>query len=82
MLEDLDHLADRIRQLTDLLDSAQAERYALGRQLAQVQAENQRLRALLALARDRVDSVLARLPDPDAPPPSLSQPEPGSHGTA
>lgn len=82
MLEDLDQLADRIRQLTDLLDSAQAERYALGRQLSQAQAENQRLRALLALARDRVDGVLARLPDPDAPLNALSQPEPGSHGTA
>lgn len=82
MLEDLDHLADRIRQLTELLDSIQADRYALGRQLAQSQAENQRLRALLALARDRVDSVLTRLPDPDAQPSSLSSTEPGSHGTA
>ncbi|MCK9510073.1 MAG: hypothetical protein M0R28_02440 [Pigmentiphaga sp.] len=81
MLEDLDLLSDRIRQLTQLLDGAHAEHQALAQRLEHAQADNQRLRALLAMARDRVDNVLTRLPDPDAPPPSQTAAEAG-HGTA
>lgn len=66
MLEDLDHLANRIQQLVQLAQSAQADQQHLAQRLAQSEAENRRLRGLLAAARDRVDDVLSRLPDPDA----------------
>nr|MBF0684956.1 hypothetical protein [Pseudomonas sp.] len=45
---------------------ADAQQQALAERLERAEAENRQLRSMLASARDRVDSVLARLPDPDA----------------
>lgn len=99
MLEDLDQLAARVRQLARYAESARAEltlltqrskvelgvlqetsrsqlkalaetarreKAELAERLAQSEAENRHLRSLLATARERVDDVLSRLPDPDA----------------
>ncbi len=90
MLQDLDQLATRLERLAEHLDTLDAQRNDLARRLARAEAENQRLRALLALARDRVDQVLNRLPNPDPTPeadtpniaPSSQPPVEPDHGTA
>jgi len=81
MLEDLDNLATRVQQLVQLAETARAEKLAIAERLARTEAENRRLRGMLATARDRVDSVLARIPDPDAVG-RHEEPEQISHGTA
>src|SRR5690606_24096047 len=43
-----------------------AQQRTLAERLERAEAENRQLRSMLSSARDRVDSVLARLPDPDA----------------
>jgi len=82
MLEDLDQLAARVQQLVQFAGSARAESHALTQRLAQAEAENRRLRAMLAAARDRVDGVLARIPDPDAARNENLEPEQTADGTA
>ncbi|GAA5236738.1 hypothetical protein FOZ76_12950 [Verticiella sediminum] len=99
MLEDLDHLAVRVRQLAKyaestkaelarltqrsqaeqaalsesyrsqlaaLTETSQREKAALSERLAVSEAENRHLRSLLVAARERVEDVLSRIPDPDA----------------
>ncbi|MDX3906552.1 MAG: hypothetical protein QHC78_12770 [Pigmentiphaga sp.] len=62
MLEDLDLLASRIRQLTELTQSLRDENAALGKSLAQRDSHIRMLRETLAAAQTRVEGVLARLP--------------------
>ncbi len=82
MLEDLDHLATRLKDLVQFTDSLRAQNNALAQKLALTEAENQRLRAMLEAARDRVDDVLARIPDPDAVGAETDQSESSANGTA
>lgn len=67
MLEDLDLLASRIRQLTELTQSLREENAALGKSLAQRDSHIRVLREALAAAQARVEGVLARLPDGEEP---------------
>jgi len=67
MLEDLDLLASRIRQLTELTQSLREENAALGKSLAQRDSHIRVLRETLAAAQARVEGVLARLPGGDEP---------------
>jgi hypothetical protein len=62
MIEDLDLLATRIRQLTELTQSLRDENAALGKTLAVRDAHIRMLRDTIANAQQRVDNVLARLP--------------------
>jgi len=57
----------------------EAEHRTLNERLARCEAENLQLRNMLITARDRVDSVLARIPDPD---PIVNEAEQNPHGTA
>lgn len=80
MLEDLDHLAARLKQLVEFTHALRAENNSLAHRLALTEAENQRLRAMLEAARERVDDVLARIPDPDALR-AHTEPEQSANGT-
>lgn len=53
-------------ELARATEAARIDNAALAERLARSEEENRQLRRLLALARDRVDDVLARIPDPDA----------------
>lgn len=53
-------------ELARVADAARIEHAALSERLARSEEENRQLRRLLTVARDRVDDVLARIPDPDA----------------
>ncbi len=67
MIEDLDLLASRIRQLTELTQSLRDENAALGKSLAQRDSHIRALRDTLAAAQSRVEGVLARLPGGEEP---------------
>jgi len=67
MIEDLDLLASRIRQLTELTQSLRDENAALGKSLAQRDSHIRMLRETLAAAQARVEGVLARLPGGEEP---------------
>lgn len=73
-----EHAEADYRARTQRLES---EHGLLTESLARCEAENQQLRSMLATARDRVDSVLARIPDPDAIG-RHEEPEQTSNGTA
>lgn len=64
-----------------LSQKAEAEHRSLSERLSRCEAENQQLRSMLTTARERVDSVLARIPDPDALARHV-EPEQDPHGTA
>ncbi len=53
-------------ETTRLTAEARAEKEALAERLARSEEENRHLRRLLIAARDRVDDVLTRIPDPEA----------------
>jgi len=75
-------LMERAKAEYDALsERAEAQQRALSERLERSEAENRQLRSMLAAARDRVDSVLARLPDPDATA-NLEETEHMPHGTA
>ncbi len=62
MIEDLDLLANRIRQLTALTQNLRTENAALCKSLAQRDSHIRMLRETVTVAQSRVDTVLARLP--------------------
>ncbi len=65
MIEDLDLLASRIAQLTELATRLRAENEKLSQDLVQRYMDIHRLREALMAAHSRVDAVLARLPGAD-----------------
>lgn len=76
-------LAERAKaEYEALAVRADAQQRMLSERLERAEAENRQLRTMLATARDRVDSVLARLPDPDAIARQEEETEQVPHGTA
>ncbi|GAA4334129.1 hypothetical protein GCM10023144_26050 [Pigmentiphaga soli] len=64
MIEDLDHLAQRLRQLARLTQDLRAENRALQGEIGRRDAQIRSLHGTLETAQSRVDAVLARLPVP------------------
>lgn len=65
MIEDLDLLASRIAQLTELATRLRAENEKLSQDLVQRYMDIHRLREALMATHSRVDAVLGRLPGAD-----------------
>jgi cell division protein ZapB len=63
MLEELDQLAERVRQLTQLTQQIRQENQDLRLRLTSAESENRHLHEKLNLASSRVESILERLPD-------------------
>lgn len=81
MIEDLDLLASRITQLTELATRLRAENEKLSQDLVQRYMDIHRLREALSAAHQRVDAVLSRLPGadletPPEPPEAAADPLP------
>jgi len=68
MIEDLDLLASRLRQLIELTQSLRDENAALGKSVALRDSHIRMLRETLAAAQSRVEGVLTRLPGGEEPP--------------
>lgn len=68
MIEDLDLLASRLRQLTELIQSLRDENAALDKSVTQRDSHIRMLRETLAAAQSRVEGVLTRLPGGEEPP--------------
>lgn len=94
MIEDLDLLANRLRQLAQLTQDLRTENRSLQNELARRDASIRNLQGTLATAQSRVDAVLARLPgapsaddEVDAADPHDASPQPDDtaarsmHGT-
>lgn len=70
MLAELDQLAERIQQLTQLTQQLRQESHDLRLRLTQVEGENRQLHAKLDQASQRVEAILQRLPQESSTEPS------------
>lgn len=66
MIEELDQLAERIRQLTQLAHQLRQENQELRIRVAKMEGENRHLQEKCNLTGQRLQSILERLPQDES----------------